>query len=154
MCEFRPSVLIASTKSPEIAKLLPEFQIATPPEEAPEQSDSLRAGVCLAESHGATRIFIALADMPFVTADLLNEVVDKCTDSRPSAATDGQRTMPPACFPQPYFNALKTLSGDRGAGALLKELPQAALVQVADDMLIDIDTPNSLSAAQSDAGLR
>ncbi len=151
MCQFAPDLLIAVTTSPEVAKLLPDFEVATPPEEEPEQSDSLRAGVCLAESHGATRILVALADMPFVSADLLRKVAVRCTTTRPSAATDGHRTMPPACFPQLCFTDLRNLRGDRGAASLLRELPPSALVKVPQETLYDIDTPERLRAAQSSA---
>ncbi|MFN3225604.1 MAG: NTP transferase domain-containing protein [Hyphomicrobiales bacterium] len=150
MCAFDPDVLIAVTTSPEVAALLPDFEIAAPPEEAPEQSDSLRAGISLAESRGATRIVIALADMPFVTADLLQKVAGRCTATRASAATDGQRTTPPACFPQSCFSDLRDLRGDRGAAALLRDLPPSALVDVPPETLRDIDTPDLLRAAQSD----
>jgi molybdenum cofactor cytidylyltransferase len=152
MYGFGPDVLIAVITSPEVAELLPDFEIAMPLEEAPEQSDSLRAGISLAESRGATRIVIALADMPFVTADLLQTVVGRSTASCPSAVTDGRRTMPPACFPQSCFSDLRNLSGDRGAAALLRKLPPSALVKVAQETLRDIDTPDLLRAAQSDLG--
>jgi molybdenum cofactor cytidylyltransferase len=152
MRAFAPDVLIAVTTSTEVANLLSDFEIATPPEEAPVQSDSLRASVSLAQSRGATQILIALGDMPFVTADLLQRVAERCTVAQASAATDGRRIMPPACFPQSKFTDLRNVSGDRGAAALLKNLPPSALVKALPETLRDIDTPELLQAAQTDAG--
>lgn len=106
------------------------------------QSDSLRAGVQAAL--GAQRILIALADMPLVDAALLDEVVANCPPGGASAAQDGGPPMPPACFDVALFPALLELSGDRGAGALLRGLAPSCIVP-APGKLADVDRPEDLS---------
>ncbi|MCF3973517.1 nucleotidyltransferase family protein [Paracoccus salsus] len=101
------------------------------------QSDSLRAGI---EAAGTPdRLLIALADMPFVTAIHLDHVRAACRDDRPAASCAGETVMPPACFPACWLPRLAALTGDRGAGALIRALPAEALVP-ADGLLADIDT--------------
>ena len=51
--------------------------------------------------------------------------------------------MPPACFPAGWLSRLAQLTGDQGAGKLLRDLPPAQLVE-ASGLLPDIDTPESL----------
>jgi molybdenum cofactor cytidylyltransferase len=109
------------------------------------QADSLRAGVARAVDLGADRLLIALADMPLVDAGLLTVVLDTCTDTCASAATDGRRRMPPACFPGADLAVLARLQGDRGAGALLRALPDEALVTADAGILFDVDTIEDLA---------
>lgn len=144
-----PAHLIAVVRSDDVARVLTGFTITTPKEDAPDQADSLRAGVALASSCGASRILVALGDMPFVTADLLKDVVAACTDARPGATTDGDRITPPACFPIIMAAQLMALKGDRGAASLLCNLPARAVVEAEAALLRDIDSPDMLHVAQA-----
>lgn len=116
------------------------------------QADSLRAGIHHARAMGADRVLIALADMPMVTSDLLTAVLDRCRSDQPSVATDGARRSPPACFPAAQFEALMTLNGDRGAGALIRDLPSESLVPTQPDCLWDVDTQSDLDAVAARLG--
>ena len=145
----KPDVLIAATRSEDVALLLDGFEIVHPPEDHPEHSDSLRRGIERAKASGADRAVVVLGDMPFVTPALITDVIAKTTAQTPGAATDGQRPMPPACFPAACFEDLMQQTGDRGAAQLLKELPPSALVQASNQTLRDIDTPAALDAAQN-----
>ncbi|MEL7253684.1 MAG: nucleotidyltransferase family protein [Pseudomonadota bacterium] len=136
-------VLIGVVRSAHVAQHLPGFDIVQPPEPDPKQSDSLRAGITRARDLGAGRVTVLLADMPFVTAALVDDVTHACTDARPAAATDGNRPMPPVCFPAVYLDALMRLKGDRGAASLVTD---AVLVPATTGMLVDIDTPETLMA--------
>lgn len=89
------------------------------------------------------RPLIALGDMPFVTAAHLEKIAKAVTDGRPAANTDGGPLMPPACFPASWLSRFAELSGDQGAGRLLRDLPAAALINAA-GLLADIDRPNDL----------
>ena len=141
--------LIAVTSSPAVADVLPGFEIVGIGERAPLQSDSLRAGIARAKGLGADQALIALGDMPCVSLATLQELLRICPAGGASAATDGLRRMPPACFASELFSALLDLKGDQGARAFLKDLPLDACVRVAGQELLDIDTVEDLRRAES-----
>ncbi|MEM9900977.1 MAG: nucleotidyltransferase family protein [Pseudomonadota bacterium] len=145
----KPEVLIGVTRSAAVSRLLAGFEIVAPLEDAPEQADSLRAGLSCAWACGAKRVLVVLGDMPFVTPALLADVLARCEETRPSAATDGFRPMPPACFPEAFFPEVLALRGDRGAARLLRNLPCEALVHVPPRTLHDIDTVAGLATARA-----
>lgn len=111
------------------------------PEIGSGQAASVVAGVTRAMSMGAGRVLIALADMPFVDAALMQAVLDRC-DDRFGAGAVGY--MPPAAFPAARFADLLALTGDRGAGSLLRDLPEGALVAAPPLASLDIDTRDDL----------
>lgn len=145
----KPDVLIAISRNADVDTMLAGFDIMKPPENDPKQSDSLRAGIARAQALGARRSIVVLGDMPFVTPGLIENVMSRSTPTTPAAATDGQRRMPPACFPAACFADLLAQTGDRGAAAVLQALPQSALVTAEHGELLDIDTPDALAAAQA-----
>lgn len=106
------------------------------------QSDSLRDG--LAALRRPDRLLITLADMPFIDSRHLDRILDATTDDCPAASSDDGRPMPPACFPSSWLDRLCGLTGDRGAGQLIRDLPTDALVS-APGRLVDIDTPDDLA---------
>lgn len=134
-----------------VTELFDGFEVLTVNEPDAPQSGSLRVGARRALELGATRLLIALADMPLVDNALMGTVLDRCTDASPSATTDGTRAMPPACFPGPHIEALTKLSGDRGAASLLADLPPDRLVAAPPGMLADIDTQADLEQMSADA---
>lgn len=143
-----PRMLIAVTRCERVAAQLPDFHIARPGSANAAQSDSLRAGVALADAVGAQRALIVLGDMPHVSADLMRQIVTRCTASLPSAASLGQRAQAPSCWPRASFPALLALQGDQGGRALLQNLPPDQLVRASSHQLRDIDTPADLDAAR------
>ncbi|GLP96697.1 hypothetical protein GCM10007895_20030 [Paraferrimonas sedimenticola] len=52
---------------------------------------------------------------------------------------------PPVIFPRAYFDQLRQLSGERGAKALLNQLPEAVQPFAMASAAIDIDTPAQLA---------
>lgn len=135
---------IAVTADGRVAALLPGFDIVTVAPGA-DQSASLRAGVALARALGADLLLVALGDMPLVTPSLLDGVLRRARDHGAAAAVDGDLRAPPAAFAAAHFDALLALTGDRGAGAILRGLPDAAL-EPAPGLLADIDTRDDLAA--------
>lgn len=111
-----------------------------------EQSASLRAGVVAAGE--CDRILIALGDMPGITSTLLERVLEAAIDERPSASRDSGPTMPPACFPTQWIPHLLKLTGDKGAGSLLRDLPSEAQI-LSPGQLQDIDTSHQLRMLQA-----
>jgi molybdenum cofactor cytidylyltransferase len=127
----------AVLREPTQATLLPAS--VTPVFCQGQQSDSLRAGLDAARAAGATRLLIALADMPFVTPGLLRAVSAACGPDHPACAAGASGPRPPACFPALWFEALGLLQGDRGAGALLQRDASVQFVAATDAALQDID---------------
>nr|WP_319248565.1 nucleotidyltransferase family protein [uncultured Celeribacter sp.] len=110
----------------------------------PVQSDSLRAGAEVAIRAGAERLLIALADMPRVPSTHLATLLQRGR-ADPAASFDGEKMLPPVVFPARYFAQLCTLTGDRGAGTLIRGLPEHQCVALPPDALVDIDTPEDLA---------
>jgi molybdenum cofactor cytidylyltransferase len=139
--------LVATVRDESVAALLEDFVLSRLGPDSLAQSGSLLAGCrdCLALR--PDRILVVLGDMPHVTSEHLKAVVQRCQNGRPAASTDGSVRLPPACFPVSMASELMALSGDRGAGALLKTLPPSALVRAPAGMLKDIDLPGDLDAS-------
>ncbi|MEL7012839.1 MAG: nucleotidyltransferase family protein [Pseudomonadota bacterium] len=137
-------VLIAVVRSKEVAALLAGFETVIPDKADPKQSASLRAGVLKARDLGATQITVVLGDMPFVSASMIDVVTQECTETRPAAAWDGTRPIPPVCFPNVFFDDLLALHGDRGAASLLSD---AVFISASGHALHDIDTRDALTQA-------
>ncbi|WP_417280554.1 nucleotidyltransferase family protein [Celeribacter sp.] len=111
---------------------------------APVQSDSLRAGTEVAERAGAAFLLVSLADMPNVPSAHLETLLQR-RETGPAASFDGEKTLPPAVFPARYFAQLRALTGDRGAGALIRDLPEPQRVPLPPDASMDVDTPEDLT---------
>ena len=141
------AVRLAVTSSDDVSVLLPDFELARVAPGAP-QSESLKVGIRVAQALGATRVVIALGDMPLVTADLIAKIARR---SGAVCAGDGSRRMPPAGFPSEMFPKLLEATGDRGAGPLLADLPESAVIPVAPETLTDIDRPEDLARLQKNA---
>jgi len=142
---------IAVVTDPAVAALFDGFEVLTVERPDAPQSASLALGAGRAMQLGATRLLVALADMPLVDAKLMGTVLNRCAGNGASAATDGHRAMPPACFSGPQIDALTKLSGDRGAAALLADLPPDRLVAAPPGALVDIDTTADLEQAGASA---
>lgn len=139
-----PGPCLAVLRHPAHAALLPDgFQTVFCDG---QQSDSLRAALDWAQAAGAPGLLIALADMPFVTPDLHRAVLARMTEL--PACAFAQAPMPPAAFPAVWFPRLQALTGDRGAGALLADLPPAQYAPARAAELHDIDRPSDLPGTQ------
>ncbi|MEM1430869.1 MAG: NTP transferase domain-containing protein [Pseudomonadota bacterium] len=141
-------VLLAVAEEPKVAEALPGFTIVAPGAGRPSHSASLMAGVARAEALGAERLLVVLGDMPWVTPTLLRAVIARTSAAQPAAVTDGARRSSPACWPRARFDALRALTGDTGARALLSQIPEAALVRTTASALADIDTADELRLAR------
>ncbi|MEM9348992.1 MAG: nucleotidyltransferase family protein [Pseudomonadota bacterium] len=135
---LRPTSMIAVLSSEAVATLLPDFQRSCPKPGLP-QSASLIAGVKAALSARADKALIVLGDMPNVTPALLKELVKRADDDHATAATDGQTSQPPVCFPRGMLGKLLDSSGDQGARELITMLPTSQLVHTSVQELKDVD---------------
>lgn len=139
---------IAVISDPALEPLFEGFTLVKPGKNDALQSDSLKAGIRAARLHRPDRVLISLADMPSVGSDLLNRVLQTCSDTLASAVSDGMNRMPPACFPGGLLAEFEQLEQDRGAGGMIAKLPTRQLVTVAPACLVDIDTKADLKAKQ------
>jgi len=103
-----------------------------------------------ASAAGASKLLLLAADMPQVTAATLEKLVEGATDGRAScvAYPEGHRGIP-ACFPADWFARLAALEGDQGAGMLLRDADDVALIEVPHSELLDIDTAEDLAALKA-----
>lgn len=112
------------------------------PPDAP-QARSLALGVAAARDTGAEAVLVALADMPLVPAAHVTALIAAFDGDRIGSAAPHAH-LPPALFGARHFNTLCALSGDRGAGALLRDAPCLPLTA---DQALDIDRPEDLARA-------
>ncbi|MBL0941093.1 MAG: nucleotidyltransferase family protein [Gemmatimonadaceae bacterium] len=100
--------------------------------------------------HALQGALIAACDMPSVTSAHLRALIEASASTsfmRPSAsvygAPNGEQIVGiPAVFPSSDFAALRNLSGDRGARALLRETDIPLIALAGGDL--DLDTPDDV----------
>jgi molybdenum cofactor cytidylyltransferase len=106
------------------------------------QSTSIRTGLRALPANTGAAVFL-LADQPFVTSDLLSEMIRRYRSTlAPVTAprVSGQRANP-VLFDRDLFAGLMELEGDTGGRVLLGKYP-VDYIEWGDDRLIaDIDTP-------------
>ena len=108
------------------------------------QSRSLALGVAAARDCGAKAIMIALADMPLVPLAHIVAMLARFDGDR-LASRSHHGVLPPGLFGAQHFDALCSLQGDRGAGALLQDAP---FLTLAADAALDIDHTEDLDQAE------
>lgn len=118
------------------------------------QGKSLAAGVSELAARGCARVFVLLADMPFIKPRHLKALSAAIGDHDAAIATDGRRRTPPALFTRRLFPDLTAFKGDEGAKSLLRQAASVAEARLDPDVLLDIDTAEALSGAAVGAGRR
>ncbi len=123
--------------------------------DAPQQSEgmaaSLRAGM-RALSKDCDAVIIALADMPEITADHYERLIEAFDPARNrdicrAMAADGAPGLP-VLFGRRFFEMLNKLHGDSGARDIIKDAPEY-LVEVptlGQAAVVDLDTPEAWTA--------
>lgn len=109
---------------------------------------SIRAGIAALPDDGLGA-FLFLGDMPLVPHGLCGELARLARQSgyaaRPRVAG---KPGHPVCFVASALPDLMALSGDRGAGDVLRGRPVAYLDTQDGGALLDIDDPEGLAAAE------
>ena len=106
-------------------------------------SSSIAMAAAAAQARQYDALMIVLGDMPLVPVDHLRRLADRFVHHR-IASTRGDVAMPPAIFPASDFAALMALTGESGAGGLLR---RADTVHAKFNHMIDIDTVADLAIA-------
>lgn len=104
------------------------------------QADSLKVGVRAAIALGADQIVVCLADMPFVTAQHIDDLLAHAKIHPTCASKYGRIVSPPAVLAKVRFDDLLALDGDRGAFSLFKGQPDSVFLNVKEPALADLDT--------------
>jgi len=110
-------------------------------------SDSLKTGI--ANAQGAESAFIFLGDMPLIPHGLAARLANAIGDA--FAALPRQNGQPghPVLLSARAFPDIARLTGDEGAGKLLRARKDIACLDMADQhILLDIDRPQDLSELQ------
>ena len=131
------STCIAVVHDPKVASLLKGYECV---ECLGTQSDSLVAGVQAAIAHNADRIVVCLADMPFISSQLIIGLLEFANTQPVCACIHASKKSPPAVFSKEIFSDLLKLTGDSGAISLFREQSSNALFPVDKSILTDIDT--------------
>jgi len=104
---------------------------------------SLALAARLALMDGAETLPVLLADMPLVTADYLRELAGQAAPAA-TRYPKGHAGVP-ALLDRSLIELASRLSGDHGAGPLLKD---ATLLDAPPGMLRDVDTPEDLAEVE------
>lgn len=140
--KIKADLKIAVVSNPEVAHIFDEFNIVY---NQGDQSSSLKAGLAYAMDNQIDKVLICLADMPFIDHKTINSLIDKSNHHPIAACGDGSKISVPAVFNNTAFTDVLALSGDKGAGKLIKPLSAEAILQVDKTELQDIDSPQSLN---------
>jgi molybdenum cofactor cytidylyltransferase len=109
-------------------------------------SQSLAAGIRSAEAAGADAAFVFLGDMPLVPHAVAGRLADALGEAFAAVPTDGGEPGHPVLFARPAFPALAALSGDEGAGKLLRGRDDVVRVAIDDPGIrLDVDVPADLA---------
>jgi molybdenum cofactor cytidylyltransferase len=107
-------------------------------------SVSLKAGIAAAE--GAEGVFVFLGDMPLVPHHIAGELAAILGGNFAAIPRHAGRAGHPVLLSARAFPAIAGLTGDEGAGKLLKARKDVAFLDVADEaVLLDVDRAEDLA---------
>lgn len=109
-----------------------------------ELSQSLKAGVAAAGQTDG--VFVFLGDMPLVPNGIAGRLATALGDSFAAIPRHGGVNGHPVLLSRRAFAAVAGLSGDEGAGRLLRDRDDVVFVPVDDAaILLDVDRPDDLA---------
>lgn len=108
-------------------------------------ASSIRCAARWAQARGAAALVVLLADQPLISSMHIARLCDGWRDGASAVGSAYEETVGvPALFDARLFPALLALTGDRGAGRLLREAERVVSVPCP-EAAIDIDTPAALA---------
>ncbi len=140
---YRPVVWIAGAKAPDFV----DCEVIHNPDAERGLATSVACAARAAQERNAAGLLIMLADMPTMTAGVLLHVIGAGTHRAACRYPQGHPGVP-ALFPSEMFRRLTNLTGDQGAGAVLRGLPDLTLIDCRAEDLLDVDTPQALAEAE------
>jgi molybdenum cofactor cytidylyltransferase len=107
-------------------------------------SESLKAGVSAAGD--AAGVFVFLGDMPLIPHDVASRLAAALGEAYAAVPRYGAANGHPVLLSSRAFSDLARLTGDEGAGRLLKARADLVHVDIADDaILLDVDRAGDLA---------
>jgi CTP:molybdopterin cytidylyltransferase MocA len=122
-------------------------------------SSSIRAGLsCLRDEEKAHGILISLADLPFLTPETVNFLIDEYAKEGPGILVpvfEGVTGHPVIVDVKRFEDDISQITGDRGLRGLLKKYPEEVNKVPWHDhsVTFDIDTPGDLKKAIERQGI-
>jgi len=109
------------------------------------QSHSIKCGLHKANKINSNAVMILLADQPFISSDLINQLIDLYKNKKQYAfivSTYKNIPQPPILFNESMFPSLNNMTGDMGARYLIqKRKRDGYFLEIKDPSLVyDIDT--------------
>lgn len=144
--------VVVQTSSDEVdwltaeMKANPKTSVVYCPKAQFGQAESLRCGIKHAQQIDADAVIIFLADQPFITVQMIEQIIACIKESPKSrfvATTLNDVISPPVLFTNNMFSALLNIRGDSGARQLFTEdfLKLGKFLPCKDQrFLVDIDT--------------
>lgn len=144
------AIIVLGTHADLYRSLLDGLTVRTVenPDPTHGMGSSIRAGI-EAVSPDASGAVILLADQPFVSAEVIDRLIEAVVADRRRIVASEHRgaVCPPAYFPRAYFPELLTLEGDCGARGVIQAHPrECVLVPLPESCAVDVDTDTDLSA--------
>lgn len=145
--------VVVGHEADQAAALLAErgVKVVRNPDYAAGMSTSLRAGLDALPGEAEAAV-VLLADMPRVTAEHVDRLIDAWNPQQPSIVVPryAGRHGNPILWSRKFFPAMRAVSGDQGArGVLESHARRIHYVEMDDDAVhADVDTPDNLSALE------
>lgn len=118
---------------------------------SPELSASLKAGIAAAGHVDAA--FIFLGDMPLIPHGLASDLAEALGENLSAVPQYQGKSGHPVLLAARAFPAMADLSGDEGAGRLLKARKDVAFLDCADEgVLLDIDRTEDIARLETRRG--
>ncbi|HMA45536.1 MAG TPA: NTP transferase domain-containing protein, partial [Gemmatimonadales bacterium] len=128
-------------------------RVVANPDHARGQWTSVRAGIRAVQAHAGTpAAVLMLADMPFVTTDMLATLVRHHRDSGAPLVVSqyGEIQAPPTLYARPLFAELASAEGPGCGKAVVRRHREAAeTVSWPAERLDDVDVPDDYDRAKS-----
>lgn len=144
--------VVTGHQADRIAAMLEDLPIGLVdnPSFAAGLSTSLKAGIAAVPPQAAGAM-VMLADMPGITAGMLDRLIDAFGDSHGAAvvrATHGGRRGNPLILPRALFADIDRIEGDSGARQILDQADATVVdVEIGEAASLDVDTPDAMARA-------
>jgi molybdenum cofactor cytidylyltransferase len=151
---FMKRFVVVPSEKGSLARLFQKHDFRLVCNDSPERGlgYSLSLGVQeVLKTEQPEAIMICLADMPYITAEVISRLVDGLNSGASASvcSSDGHIT-PPAVFRKAHFCSMTRLDGDEGAKKLLGQIRDACEVEIAPQLLADFDTSHDFTFHSND----
>ena len=147
-------IVVTGHQADEVKKALAGLKVtfAHNPDYAEGLASSVKAGIA-AVSEKADGAVICLGDMPLISANLIDRLIEAFAPDRGQlivVPVSDNRRGNPVLWSRRFFQELMTLNGDIGARHLIAKHSEAVAEVAVEGFgaFLDIDTPQALEAAQ------